>query len=221
MKVIGARKITNTGGKKVIGKFPSLKMNSTIWWESQIERDYIYLLEIDPTVKSYSSQPMKLTYYDAGKTRTYTPDFLVRRPQGKQIVEVKPESKVNDDLVIDLCRHIIPVCTEMGMEFVVVTDSMIRQQPKLNNIKLLYKYARNPLSLQQIIECKRYFTLKEPTSLKIVSLELKPKEISLNLLFKLLYIGILSTDLTQPIGADSLIQLSHFQGDIKALVTPK
>lgn len=219
MKVVGARRITNTGGKKVIGKFPSLKMNSTIWWESQIERDYIYLLEIDPTVKSYSSQPMKLTYYHAGKARTYTPDFLVKRPQGEQVVEVKPESKINDDLVIELCRHIIPLCKEMGMEFVVITDSMIRQQPKLNNIKLLYKYARNPLSIQQIIECKRYFTLKEPTSLRVASLELKQKGISLNLLFKLLYIGILYTDLMQPIGADSLIQLSHFKGDIKALVT--
>ena len=49
---VGARKITNRGTKKIIGKFPSLKMNTAIWWESQLERDYIYLLEIDPDVLS-------------------------------------------------------------------------------------------------------------------------------------------------------------------------
>ena len=54
---VGARKITNRGSKKVIGKFPSLKMNTTIWWESQLERDYIYLLEIDPDVTAYQGQP--------------------------------------------------------------------------------------------------------------------------------------------------------------------
>ncbi|MBD2181884.1 hypothetical protein H6S82_00250 [Planktothrix sp. FACHB-1355] len=45
---VGVRKFSNTGCRRVIGKFLSLKMNTTIWWESQIERDYIYWLEIDP-----------------------------------------------------------------------------------------------------------------------------------------------------------------------------
>jgi hypothetical protein len=59
-----ARKITNAGNRKVIGKFPSLKMNRVIWWESQLERDYIYLLEIDPEVLSYSEQPFTISYTD-------------------------------------------------------------------------------------------------------------------------------------------------------------
>ena len=218
MKVAGARKITNSGSGKVIGKFPSLKMNGTVWWESTIERDYIYLLEIDPTVKSYKSQPFKLTYLHAGKTRTYTPDFWVIRPRCQQVVEVKPESKVKDSSYLELWRHIIPNCRDMGMEFVVVTDVMIRKQPQLDNIKLLYKYARNPLNLQQIIECQRYFTHREPTPLKVVSLELEPKGISLNILFKLLYVGVLSTDLMQPINMGSLIQLSEFKSDITTLI---
>jgi hypothetical protein len=59
---VGARKITNKGSLKVIGKFPSLKMNTAIWWESQLERDYIYLLEIDPDVLFYQGQPFTITY---------------------------------------------------------------------------------------------------------------------------------------------------------------
>lgn len=59
-----ARKITNAGNRKVIGKFPSLKMNAVISWESQLERDYIYLLEIDPEVLSYGEQPFTISYTD-------------------------------------------------------------------------------------------------------------------------------------------------------------
>jgi hypothetical protein len=54
-------------------------MNESVWWESQIERDYIYLLEIDTDVISYKSQPFFLNYMKEGKTRKYTPDFWVKR----------------------------------------------------------------------------------------------------------------------------------------------
>jgi len=56
------RKITNTGTKKNIGRFFSWKMRDGIWYESLLERDYMYLLEIDPDVLSYCSQPLKITY---------------------------------------------------------------------------------------------------------------------------------------------------------------
>lgn len=95
--VVGSRKITNAGSRKVIGKFPSLKMNTAIWWESQIERDYIYLLESDPIVLSYKSQPFSMNYTSLGKKRTYTPDFWVERADFQQVVEVKPITQVNTE----------------------------------------------------------------------------------------------------------------------------
>ncbi len=54
-----ARKIRNSGTKKNIGLFASHKMRTGIWFEFLIERDYMYLLEIDPDVKSYQSQPRR------------------------------------------------------------------------------------------------------------------------------------------------------------------
>lgn len=215
---VGVRSITNTGSRKVIGKFPSRKMNTTIWWESQIERDYIYLLEIDPNVVSYKGQPFKLTYISSGVTRSYTPDFWVQRPDRQQVVEVKPTSKVNQQKNFDLFRHITPICQAQGMEFVVVTDTMIRMQPQLDNIKLLTKYARSPLTLQNYLDLKRYFAEREPTSLKEACLDLKSIGIEKNSLLKLLYFGFLETDLRQHIGEQSLIQTSQFPGDIKALL---
>ena len=212
-----ARKISNTGSKKVIGKFPSLKMDSVIWWESQIERDYIYLLEIDPDVLEYRSQPFKIVYADSDKSRKYTPDFWVKRIDKQQIVEVKPASVVEREKNINLWRHIAAQCLEKGLEFVVVTDAMIRVQPLLNNIKLLYKYARTSLTEKIILECQRYFSNKNPTPLFQAWQDLNPIGISKNKLYKLIYLGFLVTDLMQPISSESLIQLSQFKGEVLAL----
>ena len=90
---MAVRKISNKGTKKVIGKFASLKMKRVIWWESQLERDYIYLLEFDPDVASYDEQPLRIEYYLNGKKHRYTPDFLVRKGNKRIIVEVKQEEE--------------------------------------------------------------------------------------------------------------------------------
>ena len=208
-----ARTITNAGSNKVIGKFPSVKMNEVIWWESQLERDYIYWLEIDPDVISYKSQPFFINYRSEGKKRKYTPDFWVKRPDKEQVIEVKPAQKITSQKNTALWRKIIPLCEEKGWEFVVVTDEMIRIQPQLDNIKLLYKYARIPLSFQNYLDCKLYFLEKEIIDLKQAAFDLAPKGISYLHLYKLLYAGWLETDLSQPISLESLIRLSPLKKD--------
>lgn len=80
---MGVRKITN-GSRKVIGKFPSLKMGKMVWWESQLERDYIFHLEFYRSVISYEEQPLKLRYKLDREVHCYTPDFLVVRHSKKQ-----------------------------------------------------------------------------------------------------------------------------------------
>ncbi|MEL7035074.1 MAG: hypothetical protein AAFO04_05575 [Cyanobacteria bacterium J06592_8] len=68
---VPARKITNTGTRKNIGKFSSRKMGQIVWYESLLELDYIYLLEIDPDVVAFASQPFQLQYtiIEGGKRR--------------------------------------------------------------------------------------------------------------------------------------------------------
>lgn len=101
------RKITNSGTKKNIGKFPSVKMQTSVWYESHLERDYIYLLEIDPDVLSFSGQPFKITYSLDGSQRKYTPDFFVTRGQGVQVVEVKPADKASLEKTLVCFRKLL------------------------------------------------------------------------------------------------------------------
>jgi hypothetical protein len=204
-----ARKITNSNSKKNIGLFSSLKMQTGIWYESLIERDYMYLLETDPDVLSYHSQPLSIFYTFNHRQRRYTPDFLVEGRHKKLLVEVKPASKVNSDKNLSLFRAIAPICEEKGWEFVVVTDAMIRVQPQLNNLKLIYKYAGEPLSINNTLDCYQYFQRQVSTSIKTALLDLAPKQISINILLKLIFLGFLKTDLKQPISSNSLIYINQ------------
>ncbi len=206
---VGARKITNRGSKKVIGKFPSLKMNTAIWWESQLERDYIYLLEIDPDVISYQGQPFTLAYNTLDKRRKYTPDFLVERKGSKQIVEVKPANKVSETQNLRRFQQAASICLAHNLELVVVTEKTIRVQPRLDNIKLLYKYARESLFWHNYIDCLEYFRSVETKSLLEAERDLEAKGITRNYLLRLLWSGFLLTDLMKPITPLSLIQLSR------------
>lgn len=206
---VGARKITNRGTKKIIGKFPSLKMNTAIWWESQLERDYIYLLEIDPDVLSYQGQPFTIAYSNLDKRRKYTPDFLVERKDSKQIIEVKPAHKVSEPQNTRRFQQAANVCLANNLEFVVVTEKTIRVQPRLDNIKLLYGYARVSLSWHNYHDCLAYFRCVETKSLLEASGDLEAKGITRNHLLRLLWSGFLITDLMKPITPLSLIQLSR------------
>lgn len=206
---VGARRITNRGSLKVIGKFPSLKMNTAIWWESQLERDYIYLLEIDPDVLSYQGQPFTITYDSLDKRRKYTPDFLLERKGSRQIVEVKPDNKVEEFQNTRRFQQAANFCSAYNLEFVVVTEKTIRVQPRLDNIKLLHRYARVALSWHNYIDCSEYFRSVETSSLLEAEKNLKAKGVTRNYLLRLLWSGFLSTDLMKPITPLSLIQLSR------------
>lgn len=203
---MGVRKITNKGVKKVIGKFPSLKMQRIICWESQIERDYIYLLEFDPAVISYAEQPLRISYYLDSKERHYTPDFLVKRSDKNLIVEVKQEDKAQKEENQRLFRIASAICARDNYEFVVVTDAMIRVPPRLDNIKLLTRYQRVPIHNPQYqIICNELFSESSEVCLSEVMQFFASRSIDKQVVFSLLYWGVLAVDLMQPITAESVV----------------
>jgi len=206
---ISARKIFNNGNKKIIGKFPSLKMKTSIWWESQLERDYIYFLEIDPTVIAYYSQPFKIGFQVGEKTHVYTPDFFVIRNDKKQVIEIKPEKRINDLKNQFIFSNVKPICLEQGCEFKVITDKTIRSQPRLNNIKLLHKYSRMALLPQHHIICHEVFLNKKEVAFAQIEHYFQVKGITKQYIYALIYKGILAIDITKPINKSSMIRLSN------------
>ena len=203
------RRIPLLGTRKNIGKFPSVKMGRTAWYESLLERDYMYRLDRDVEVQHWEEQPLKIRFVHGGRTHYYTPDFEVHRTSKKQIVEVKPQEKVDSgewDLVFRIASSL---CEREGYEFVVVTDKMIRKQPELDNVKKLWKYARVPLLPQHQILCKNFFCRNQMSEISLTELMdyFRTEGITADIAYALIFCGVLDIDMAQPLNSKSLIQM--------------
>lgn len=211
-----ARKITNRAGfKKVVGKFPSLKMGRTVRWESQIERDFLYLLEFDPDVLFFIEQPEEISYVYVSKIHRYYPDFYVERASAKELVEIKPASKVNDpdNKVKFLAGE--EYCREKGYLFRVVTDEQIREGSLLGNIKLLYRYAvvnvpnEFRLHARDLIENCGAMNFEEFISI----LNEKFGQEAIGNTYSLLYHRLLIADLNKPLSDTTIIKWASKGGE--------
>jgi hypothetical protein len=204
-----SRKIPRRGSKKNIGKFPSLKMEKTLWWEALTERDAMFLYEYDREVISYEEQPEPIFYFLNGKRHRYTPDFRVVRVGQVAIVEVKPEAKLESEELKEAFAEIRIECEKMGQEFIVITDKMIRVEPKLGNIKMLYRYAMIPILLRHQILCREFLESKREPRLEALADFLASKRIedTKQLVYALVYHGYLEIDLMKTIDLDSTIAI--------------
>jgi TnsA endonuclease N terminal len=194
------RKITNKGSKtKVIGRTPSYKMGRAVAWESQIERDFIYLLEFDPDVLSYQEQPRKFQYRADGKVHSYTPDLEVTTKDKTLIIEIKPASKAKDDEHQRLFKRVAPVIEAEGFEYRVVTDAMIRHEPQLSNIKYLRIHGRTvPTTSDQLIAHSHLTQHPSPTVSSLME-EFTVRSLPRQTVYTLIYWGVIAVDLNQPL----------------------
>jgi hypothetical protein len=203
----GARRITN-GCRKNIGKFPSLKNGRAVWYESLIERDFIFLLEIDPDVVAYEEQPTRIRFQAGDNIHTYTPDFLVVREKARQIVEVKPENRAKEEKYQIVFQYAREIFQKSGYEFLVVTESAIRRQPLLDNVKLLHKYSRTPISFGDQLEAHKFFTGKDCATLSEIAEHFASKGKTKQAIYALIYFGIISADLgAASLGPDLTVRL--------------
>lgn len=211
-----ARKITNRAGfKKIVGKFPSLKMGRTVMWESQIERDFLYLLEFDPDVLFFIEQPEEISYVYLSKTHRYYPDFYVKRLSHKELVEIKPTSKMNDpdNKVKFLAGE--EYCQEKGYIFRVVTDKQIREGNLLKNIKLLYRYAtvnvpeEFGLQTKELVENCGELNFRELISI----LKERFGQVAIGNTYSLLYYQFLVADLEKPLSDIAIIKWTSKGGE--------
>lgn len=137
-------------GKNIIGRFSSLKMNRMIWFESTIERDFIYLLEYDAEVLRFEEQPTTIEYRVGKKTRKYTPDFKVDTKTGTLLVECKPESKADHPDYQARFTAAADWCADRKWGFEVVTEQDIRTGHRLSNVRTLFYHARRSVSLETV-----------------------------------------------------------------------
>jgi hypothetical protein len=135
------RKVSNHGGN-VIGRFPSAKMGRMIAFESLLERDFIYLIEYDPSVEWFEEQPLSIEYSHEARQLHYTPDFHLLELERHVLVECKPERFVKTEENRRKFAVTQEWCADRSWEFRIITEQQVRNGFRLQNIKLLAQYAR-------------------------------------------------------------------------------
>ena len=204
------RKIPSYGAQKNIGKFFSVKTGVVAWYESLLERDEMYLLDFDPLVTFWREQPLKIRYVLNSKTHFYTPDLEVHRTSKRQLVEVKSQDQVDSGRFDSLFRIATSACQDEGYEYVVVTDQMIRQQPRLDNVKKLWKYARTPILPQHQLLCRQFFQEKQSEQVELGDLIAfcKSKGVAAQVVYSMLFWGVLDFDLNQTLDQLTPVKLA-------------
>lgn len=144
--------------RSITGKFASSKTNTTHYFESSLERDYLTLLEYDPEVDMFLTQPISIFYTLQGESRRYTPDVLVhyneelkRKPM---LVEIKyaAELELKKAELQPRFDAAMRYADERSFIFDVITELQIRTV-YLDNLKFLSRYKSpfmNNVMVQQI-----------------------------------------------------------------------
>lgn len=138
------RKVVTRSGKRFRGKFPSLKLNRMVHWESILERDAILHFEYHPLILSYQEQPSIEIYYDKeGEQRRYFPDFRLTFRDGEDLyIEVKPLRMLVIKAIHDKLQAVAIRFEEQGRRFRIMTEDDIRRQPLLENLQRLHSASK-------------------------------------------------------------------------------
>lgn len=139
-----ARKINNRNGlSKIVGLFSSYKMSIQIPWESQLERDFCYLLEFDKKIKNFFSQPKTFFFNYDGNEIKYTPDFYIEYFDGfHEYIEIKFSESLIKPKIANKLKLLTKYFKMNDINFRIVCEDEVRLQPRLNNIKFLSKYSK-------------------------------------------------------------------------------
>lgn len=189
------------------GKFPSRKNGRMVHHEGLLELDAIYLFETSPEIVRYREQPATVQYPDGPRLRRYTPDFELLLATGEVvIVEVKPIRFLEKEEIRIKFECIEEYMHSAGTSFVILTDKIIRQQPRLSNLRWVYHEAARipPTKIAAQIAMSRHAE-RFPASIMTAREFLSERHIDP---FSLLLAGMLRCSLETPITFDTSINIS-------------
>lgn len=211
-----AQEPTNNARKKplrYLNKFPSLKLNEIVVTSSPVEHDYLFLLETDNAAIRYRSQPGPIFFSFESKRHRYTPDFIVFRRNTVQVIEVKPEARLVEDWNSVLFEMATRACREREWDFIVITDTIIRRQPRLDNLKLLYKYARTSLDSEHQITSISFLSSRHDTLLGELMDFFVSRKLPTQAVYALIFRGVIALDINLAISALSQVWLPRVRRD--------
>ncbi|CUW40086.1 conserved protein of unknown function(containing TnsA endonuclease, N-terminal domain,23-94) [Magnetospirillum sp. XM-1] len=184
-------------------------MGWMIPWESQIERDFILLAEVDPTVIAIHAQPFQVEYGFAGGLHHYTPDFLLETIDGTEVHEVKPDEDLADEELQKRLRKVGAVIEQMGHNFLIDAESFIRTEPRLSNAAVINRAAKFELPAPALPNIREILESVHTISIGDLAAGRVGRPIPEATVFGLVGQGKLLADLNEPLGPSTMVYVSN------------
>jgi hypothetical protein len=210
------RRISPSGGI-VRGKFPSRKNARMVHHRGLLELDAIYLFETSPLIANFQERPGALSYPHGARLRRYTPAFELLLRSGETImVEVMYADGLKEAPRRERLDHIESHLRRLGVNFAVLTDDVVRLEPRLSTLKGIYRLAlqrqaldpqthRGPPSAAAAAVATASIAACLPAPLDALPPLLAPTGINA---FSLLLGGFLRCSLDAPVGPSTTVHLS-------------
>lgn len=199
-----------------VRSFPSYRGQRNwpgLWWsattgghvgfESWLERDHAMLLDFDPEVTAFASQPFWLLFHgEDGSARTHAPDFFARRSDGTAVVlDCRPDDRVRarDAEAFAATER---ACELVGWDYrrVGAADAAL-----VENVRWLAGY-RQPRFMQPTIARELLLGFAEGGRLLEGAAAVGSPLTVLPVLFHLLWLGRLRVSLSAPLSERSMVR---------------
>jgi len=200
---VGARKVVTRSKKQHNGYFPSAKPTSLIPYESILERDQLFLSEVDPGVTEIRAQPFELTLEIGDRIVSHYPDFLLVGSHKPAVGEVKDAVRAQKPHYQALFQAARDQLQKIGYDYLLLTDREIYRQPRLNNCKFIYHQAFIEPSPDAIAEVEGCLRNGPQSILGVAGKDQALRRTVLHLLLR----GRLLADLWQPLNENSEVRL--------------
>ncbi|BAK71730.1 TnsA endonuclease N-terminal domain-containing protein [Aliarcobacter butzleri] len=135
--------------RSITGHFPSIKNNTSIGFESKLEKAHFLTLEFDNEVISYKEQPQIEIFFN-GKNQIYSADCYIKRVQNSSkkdsIVEVKYTNEIEKrkDYFEKKFESAKVSSNKLNLDFEVYTEKN-HSEIYLDNLDFLYRYKLYPI----------------------------------------------------------------------------
>lgn len=171
-------------------------------YESLLERDWMLLLDFDREVEWICEQPLRLRYLKDGKPASHVPDLLVWRPGAPELCDVKSVEHLEDPEFVAQVEATGLACAEAGFGYRVLAEP---DRQLLVNVQWVAGFREPPADPDG--ERARMLSMLAAGASTVGELVSEAREpiLARPVLMHLLWAGEALTDLSVPIGEDSLV----------------
>lgn len=203
-RVRPARSFPSVKGQRHFpGWWWSSTMGDHVGYESWLERDNAMLLDFDPAVAAFASQPFWLRWLDGSGLRRHLPDYFARLADGTAVViDVRADDRI-EPRDAEAFEATAAACGEAGWVFrrVGALAAVFAA-----NVRWLSRYRHPRCGRREDLAVRLMEVFATPMPLFVGADRVADRLVSLPVLFHLLWRRVLAADLRSALlGPDSLV----------------